>query len=284
MNDRMIFDIGMNNGDDTDFYLKKGFNVVAVDANPELCAGVRERFAGEIAARRLAVIHGAIAASAGEVELYLNEDVSGWSSVSPAWIASRALSKSRVRAVRVPAVALVQIIAEHGVPYYLKVDIQGAELVCLEALLGLTERPTYLSVSAGTDVLPNRSFEHARAQIELLSRLGYDRFQIVAQEGTSKQRCPRPPREGVYVDHTFPHGSSGLFGRELPAMWVSARAALQEHRRICRSYRFAGHSRSPAGWFQRLPSERIKYGLDRLFSRGLGWYDTHAMRSAATSP
>ena len=27
----------MNNGDDTDFYLKKGFKVVAVEANGRLC-------------------------------------------------------------------------------------------------------------------------------------------------------------------------------------------------------------------------------------------------------
>ena len=32
----LIFDIGMNNGNDTDFYLAKGFHVVAVEANPFL--------------------------------------------------------------------------------------------------------------------------------------------------------------------------------------------------------------------------------------------------------
>lgn len=28
--DDLIFDIGMNNGDDTDFYLKKGFRVISI--------------------------------------------------------------------------------------------------------------------------------------------------------------------------------------------------------------------------------------------------------------
>ena len=32
----IIFDIGMHCGEDTDFYLKKGFTVVGVEANPEL--------------------------------------------------------------------------------------------------------------------------------------------------------------------------------------------------------------------------------------------------------
>ena len=32
----LIFDLGFHNGDDSDFYLKKGFNVIALEANPEL--------------------------------------------------------------------------------------------------------------------------------------------------------------------------------------------------------------------------------------------------------
>ena len=33
----LIFDVGCNDGQDSDFYLKKGFRVVAVEANPALC-------------------------------------------------------------------------------------------------------------------------------------------------------------------------------------------------------------------------------------------------------
>ncbi len=35
MNPDLIFDVGMNNGDDTDFDLAKGFRVVAIEANPD---------------------------------------------------------------------------------------------------------------------------------------------------------------------------------------------------------------------------------------------------------
>jgi hypothetical protein len=47
----LIYDLGMNNGDDTDYYLKRGFEVVAVEANPALCQVARDRFAEAIAAR-----------------------------------------------------------------------------------------------------------------------------------------------------------------------------------------------------------------------------------------
>ena len=33
---RIIFDLGLNNGDDTDFYLKRGFDVIALEC--ESCA------------------------------------------------------------------------------------------------------------------------------------------------------------------------------------------------------------------------------------------------------
>ena len=34
----LIYDVGLHRGEDTDFYLKMGFGVVAVEANPELIA------------------------------------------------------------------------------------------------------------------------------------------------------------------------------------------------------------------------------------------------------
>jgi len=34
----LIFDIGSHKGEDTDFYLKKAFKVVAFEANPKLIA------------------------------------------------------------------------------------------------------------------------------------------------------------------------------------------------------------------------------------------------------
>ena len=36
--DDLIFDVGFHKGEDTEFYLKKGFPVVAADANPAVFA------------------------------------------------------------------------------------------------------------------------------------------------------------------------------------------------------------------------------------------------------
>src|SRR5690348_14857053 len=42
--DGLIYDVGLCDGDDTAFYLAKGFRVVAVEANPALVAAAKQRF------------------------------------------------------------------------------------------------------------------------------------------------------------------------------------------------------------------------------------------------
>ena len=36
MNRELIYDVGMNTGDDTAYYLNRGYRVVAIEANPDL--------------------------------------------------------------------------------------------------------------------------------------------------------------------------------------------------------------------------------------------------------
>ena len=45
----LIYDLGLHTGQDTEFYLKKGFNVVAIEANPLLVTEAEARFALEVA-------------------------------------------------------------------------------------------------------------------------------------------------------------------------------------------------------------------------------------------
>jgi 16S rRNA A1518/A1519 N6-dimethyltransferase RsmA/KsgA/DIM1 with predicted DNA glycosylase/AP lyase activity len=56
----LIFDVGMHLGEDTEFYLKKGFRVVAIEADPLHCSRVAERFAREVAKRQLVILNVAI--------------------------------------------------------------------------------------------------------------------------------------------------------------------------------------------------------------------------------
>lgn len=52
---RIIYDFGANDGDDIPYYLMKADLVVAVEANPGLCAQMSVRFADEVRSGRLII-------------------------------------------------------------------------------------------------------------------------------------------------------------------------------------------------------------------------------------
>ena len=45
---KLIYDVGMHKGEDSDFYLKKGFRVVGFEADPDLAELCRQRFSKQI--------------------------------------------------------------------------------------------------------------------------------------------------------------------------------------------------------------------------------------------
>ena len=49
MDPKLVYDVGMHRGDDTAYYLHKGFRVVGVEANPAMADHLRGRFKSEIA-------------------------------------------------------------------------------------------------------------------------------------------------------------------------------------------------------------------------------------------
>ena len=52
---KIIYDVGSNNGDDIPYYLLKSDLVVAIEANPDLCNLINQRFKNEIVKGKLIV-------------------------------------------------------------------------------------------------------------------------------------------------------------------------------------------------------------------------------------
>ena len=44
MVNQLVFDVGMHQGEDTDYYLSKGYRVIAVDADPSLIERASQQF------------------------------------------------------------------------------------------------------------------------------------------------------------------------------------------------------------------------------------------------
>src|SRR5258705_10801802 len=167
MQQHLIMDLGAHNGDDTAYYLQKGFRVVAVEANPLLAEQVENRFQKEVRRGRLTVLNIGVAGEAGSMSFWVNDDKSVWSSFD------RELGGrhgSRCHPVEVACRPLDSIIEEHGVPFYLKIDIEGYDRICLDSLR-VGQCPRYLSCE----------LTHGNGLIERLHVLGYRRFKLVNQ-------------------------------------------------------------------------------------------------------
>ena len=273
----LIFDVGLHRGEDTEFYLKKGFRVVAFEAAPDLAEACRARFHREIAEQRLVIIEGAIVEnpSPGQVvTFYQNPSHSMWGTVCTDWADRNVCLGSDSDTISVPAVDFVAALKTYGIPYYLKVDIEGMDRVCLKALEQFECKPDFLSIES-----EKREFDALLAEIDLLDALGYTGFKAVQQEQIGRQHEPKPAREKQRVGHHFSEGASGLFGRDLPGRWVCANSVKQRYRRIFMEYRlFGDFGMFSHFWLGRALRKILKTLLNRPLP---GWYDTHARHQSA---
>jgi FkbM family methyltransferase len=260
MSQPLIYDVGMHNGDDTAYYLQAGYRVLAIEANPLMAERARQRFAAPIADGRLTLLGVGIARDVGSAEFWVCDDVSVWSSFDRR-IASR--DGSRHHPVQVECRTFESILAEFGTAHYCKIDIEGNDHLCLEALIE-ARPPRYLSIEM--------SDEHGDRDLAALWALGYRRFKIIDQTtfqppSALLQQASRVapqalrPLRGLHRRlrarrrdgrWRFPEGSSGPFGEHTSGPWIEYHRAVNQWRRL--------------------------RALDpKLHAQGLfGWHDIHA--------
>jgi FkbM family methyltransferase len=240
----------MYDGADTDYYLGCGYRVIAVEANPGLVEDAKRKFETQIASGQLTCIHAAISEGGKSVELILSGQDLGSSSLFNERVAHR----QPIGSITAPGMTLHQLFERHGLPDYLKVDIEGADRLCVLALTSGT-RPAFLSFEVGDDA--DELLSHAEA-------IGYRRFKVINQNSfreLANQRC-------LYDRVTH---------RLMRYMGYS------EPRLVRRAGRFfvTGHSSGPVPWQSDgswWPGEATRSRLReaRASNTLSGWYDIHA--------
>jgi FkbM family methyltransferase len=166
MDKELIYDVGMNNGEDTAYYLHRGYRVVAIEADPTLVEKAAERFGKEIKQGRLKLLNVAIGPEEGVAPFWICEGKSEWNSFSEA-MASKYGRKCH--AIDVQCRRFGDILKEHGVPYYLKVDIEGHDHFCI-ADIDPKDSPQFVSM------------ELSRLEdFTTLTNAGYDAFKVITQ-------------------------------------------------------------------------------------------------------
>ena len=171
MHEDLIFDVGMNNGDDTAYYLHRGFRVVAIEADPTLSSQAHERFADAIRSGRLEVVNAAIGPREEVAEFWICDQHREWNSFDRT-IASR--NGLPHHSIPVSCRPFSRFLKQYGTPSYLKIDIEGHDHYCLQDLEP-GDLPRYVSVEMG-----------ALETLFRLHDLGYTKFKLITQNDHSQ--------------------------------------------------------------------------------------------------
>ena len=208
---KVIYDFGSNNGDDIPYYLKKSDLVVAVEANPTLCGQIHERFAPEIAKGTLVVENCVLTtqAAASDVSFWIHKGkpvLSQFPRPSDAKIGD-------YEEVLLPPKSAVEIVTQHGDPFYIKIDIEHSDASILRSLLLGGIRPPFISAESHT----------IKVFALLVSMGGYDSFNLVDGGSVAKAYENHLIRTNAGEDrYSFPSHSAGPFGEDIKGEWMAA--------------------------------------------------------------
>jgi hypothetical protein len=284
----LVIDVGFQRGEDARVYLDKGFRCVAVEVNSFLVEEasflVEEAptaFAEQLADGRLRIFGVAIAEPSGTVPVAVAAEETNWSSLCPGFVERHAnLSGTHYRAVDVPGMRFEDVRAKIAIPRYLKVDIEGLDMLCLRAL-GVFDEPADFEPLESAVWSLDAPFEKVFEQLAELLSLGCRRVAYVDQSTNPFRQTPNPPREGHYVYTPLALKHSGYFGDEMPGPWASVGPTLLRAKALPIHHNLAGYGGAwahnpltrPYAWLTKIASR-----LRRRFRRDKGhsWYDLHA--------
>jgi len=271
----LIFDIGCHNGDDTDFYLRKGFRVVAIDADKALCDHVSTRFSAEIKSGRCEVIFGAVGEKTGEIEtFYICDQRTDWNTCDPYFVVRNEKEGVKYRRVEVTTINVAELMDTRGTPYYVKIDIEGADMIPIKTLVGRSELPAYISIE-----IAQHDLSQGLEQIHLLKKLGYTQFNFFNQGMRRHIKAPSPALEGNYATFDGCAVTTGLFGKELGGKWVDLSAAEKRFAGIHNRYLLFRENRlySKDGTFGGTLISKIHNRFRRhVLGDPVAWYEMHA--------
>lgn len=165
-----VFDIGANVGNRVTAFLNCGASVVAIEPQPN-CVRILQRSYR----RRITVVQAAVGPQAGRLLLHVGSRTGTTATLSPDFMANADRTKrfsdhEWTGTMEVDVITLDSLITKHGIPSFIKIDVEGFEY---EVLHGLSQPVDTLSFEWTSD-MPDAAIRC----IDYLSSLGMNHFQL----------------------------------------------------------------------------------------------------------
>jgi len=144
---KLVFDIGANKGNKVKAFLKMGFSVIAVEPERKSLSTLYYRFRKN---KKVTVIEKGVSDKEGVLTINIAEGTSGLNTLSDKWVGSLETKDDNrwhkehtfKDSYEVNVTTLADLFAIYGVPYYVKIDVEGFEV---NVIRGMNKIPVFIS-------------------------------------------------------------------------------------------------------------------------------------------